>query len=194
MPAIFRSQLPIAGILLYSLSAPAAQAATQEPDPLLRQRLEQAIADTSSFTDRYAAEVWLVDMSYRLKRFIKNDEERLALLRLVHEEAKRAKLQPELVLAVIEVESAFDRYAISRVGARGLMQIMPFWLDELKRPDANLFHVAINLRMGCTILRHYLDREKGNLTRALARYNGSLGSERYPNKVFNALEKRWFVH
>jgi len=96
------------------------------------------------------------------------------------------------VLAVIEVESRFDQYAISVSGARGLMQIMPFWLDEIGISDKNLFLMRTNLRMGCTILRYYLDIESGDLTRALARYNGSLGRYAYPNKVIAALNSRWF--
>ncbi|HEY5790671.1 MAG TPA: transglycosylase SLT domain-containing protein, partial [Gammaproteobacteria bacterium] len=113
------------------------------------------------------------------------------LLRLVHREARRAGLQPELVLAVIEVESNFDRFAISEAGALGLMQVMPFWLDELDQPDANLFDLRTNLRIGTTILRYYLDRERGELRGALARYNGSVGENWYPDRVFRALNQRW---
>jgi len=113
---------------------------------------------------------------------------------MVHSEATRANLPPELVLALIQVESRFDRYAISSAGAQGLMQIMPFWLKEIGHPGDNLFRPSTNLRMGCTILRYYMDKEKGNLTRALARYNGSLGSFRYPNLVFQALRTRWARH
>ncbi len=170
-------------------------ASTRDTDPELRSRLIAAIQDSSSFPDRFAAEVWLVDMSKRLERHIADPGERLELLRLVHREATRAGLEPELVLAVIQVESAFDRWAISRAGAQGLMQIMPFWLKEIGKPDDNLFHIPTNLRMGCTILRFYLDRERGNLTRALARYNGSLHIQpnRYAGKVFRALRRNWFV-
>ena len=170
-------------------------ASTREADPELRSRLIAAIQESTSFPDRFAAEVWLVDMSQRLKRHIPDPDKRLELLRLVHSEASRADLEPELVLAVIQVESAFDRWAISRVGAQGLMQIMPFWLKEIGRPEDNLFHLQTNLRMGCTILRFYLDKEKGDLTRALARYNGSLHIKpnRYAGKVFRALRRNWFV-
>ena len=167
-------------------------ATTERPDDRLRGLLREAVADSSSFADRFDAEVWLMDMATRLQRRVPDPADRLHLLKLVHYEASRAELPPELVLAVIEVESNFDRWAISVVGAQGLMQIMPFWLQEIGRPEDNLFRPETNLRMGCTILRYYLDREKGDLTRALARYNGSLGSQRYPNKVFNALRKRWF--
>ncbi len=141
--------------------------------------------------DRYQQEAWLADMSRRLERRIPDARERTELLRLVQREANRAGLPPELVLAVIQVESDFDRWAVSRAGAIGLMQVMPFWLKELGRPGDDLFHVPTNLRLGCTILRHYLDMEKGNLVRALARYNGSLGSYRYPRRVLTALRTQW---
>ncbi len=161
-------------------------------DPELRNALHEALTDTRSFDDRFTAEVWLQDMSQRLVRRIPDVEQRIALLKIIHEEATRAGLPPELVLAVIEVESNFDRWAISRAGAQGLMQVMPFWLDELGRPGDNLHQVRTNLRMGCTILKYYLDRERGDLRPALARYNGSAGKRHYPDRVFNALSNRWF--
>lgn len=168
-------------------------AGTQEPlEPELREKLRKAIEEADSFQDRFEAEVWLTDMSNRLARFMPDSDERLELLRLVHREATRAGLPPELVLAVIEIESGFDRFAISVAGAQGLMQIMPFWLDEIGHPDDNLFHPRTNLRMGCTILKHYVDREKGDLGKALARYNGSAGKRKYPDKVFKVLSQRWF--
>lgn len=160
----------------------------------LRLLLQQAVKDSESFNDRFDAEVWLVDMSNRLKKKIKHPEKRLKLLRQIHNEASRADLHPELVLAVIDVESNFDRFAISRAGAQGLMQVMPFWLKEIGKPRDSLFNVRTNLRMGCTILKYYLKKEKGDLTRALARYNGSLGRYKYPNKVFKLLNKRWYKH
>jgi len=161
-------------------------------DNALKQRLIEALADHDGFNDRFDAEVWLVDMSQRLKRHLPDEPRRLELLKFVHREAIRAKLPPELVLSVIQIESNFDRFAISEAGARGLMQIMPFWLKELGRADDNLFDAQTNLRFGCTILRYYLDMEKGNTVRALARYNGSLGSNRYPNLVFAALRNSWY--
>ncbi len=161
-------------------------------DPKLRQLLTEAISKEHSFDDRFDAEVWLLDMSRRLERFVENPKTRINMLKQIHYESKRVNIAPELVLALIEVESAFDEFAISVSGARGLMQIMPFWLDEIELSDKNLFKIRTNLRMGCTILRYYLDIESGNLTRALARYNGSLGKYKYPNKVINALNKRWF--
>jgi soluble lytic murein transglycosylase-like protein len=131
-------------------------------------------------------------MSQRLKQKLPDESRRLEWLRFIHREAARAKLPPELVLSVIQIESNFDRFAISEAGARGLMQVMPFWLKELGRADDNLFDVQTNLRFGCTILRYYLDMEKGDTVRALARYNGSLGSNRYPNLVFAALRNKWY--
>lgn len=166
--------------------------ANQQPvSEELRHLLRNAIESSDSFSNRYDAEVWLVDMSYRLEHKVPDPEKRLRMLRQIHYEASRAELYPELVLAVIDVESNFDQFAISRAGAMGLMQVMPFWLKEIGRPEDNLFHLRTNLRMGCTILRYYLDMEKGDLTQALARYNGSKGSYRYTNKVFKVLNERW---
>jgi len=161
-------------------------------DPELRQLLQQAILGDSGFEDRFEAQVWLLDMSRRLEKFVENPKTRIDMLKLIHYEARRVGLEPELVLAVIEVESRFDEFAISVSGARGLMQIMPFWLNEIGISDQNLFKIRTNLRMGCTILRFYVDMEPNDLGRALARYNGSLGKTVYPNKVIAALRKNWF--
>jgi len=163
-------------------------------DQELKHALAKAVANADSFDDEFEAQVWLVDMSARLKRYIKDPEERLHLLRMVHKEATRAEISPELVISVIHVESAFNSYAVSYVGAQGLMQVMPFWKKELGRGDDNLIDTNTNLRYGCTILKHYLDREKGDWTRALARYNGSLGRTKYPEKVMNFWQKYWFVN
>lgn len=187
---MFRRVLLFA-LLLHLSGAPAVAAGSGPVDPALKSRLIQAMAAEGGFRDRFDAEVWLTDMSGRLQRHISHREQRLSLLRHIHREAVRADLEPELVLAVIDVESDFDRFAISSAGARGLMQVMPFWLEEIGRPDDNLFTVQTNLRMGCTILRYYLDMENGDVTRALARYNGSLGSFRYPGKVYEALRLHW---
>lgn len=165
--------------------------ARQAIDEGLRQQLKQAIAASDSFEDRFDAEVWLTAMSHKLKRYVKNHEERLTILRHVHREAKRAGLEPELVLAVIQIESAFNPYAVSVVGAQGMMQVMPFWKKEIGRPNDNLINMETNLRYGCTILRHYLDREKGKIATALARYNGSYGSYKYSRKVMGAWYDRW---
>jgi soluble lytic murein transglycosylase-like protein len=176
--------------LLISCAGPAV--AQEGPDPELVELLRQAASDTESFSDHFDAQVWLTDMSARLERQVGNPQERIEILKRVHHEAVRADLAPELVLAVIDVESNFDKYAISVAGARGLMQIMPFWLDEIGRPDDNLIHVGTNLRFGCTILKYYLDLEKGDLKRALGRYNGSLGQRKYPNLVLDKLRLKWF--
>ena len=178
--------------LLAALLLPAALPAEQRPDPELREILRKAAGEVDTFPDRFEAEVWLTDMSRRLARQVEDPEERIEILTLVHYEASRVELPPELILAVIEVESNFDRYAISVAGAIGLMQIMPFWLDEIGRPDDNLLHIDTNLRYGCTILRYYYDKENGDLRRALGRYNGSLGKRKYPNKVIDKLSKKWF--
>lgn len=167
--------------------------AAEPVDPELREALIRAVNATESFENRYVAEVWLMDMSRRLERKIEDAEYRIELLRQVHREATRAGLQPELVLALIEVESNFNRWAISSAGARGLMQIMPFWLKEIGRPNDNLFDVGTNLRFGCTILRHYLDVAGGDLTEALARYNGSYGQRWYPGRIYKAMDRRWYV-
>jgi soluble lytic murein transglycosylase-like protein len=185
----------LAGVcaLLLVFTCSSSLAATQErPDDELRGLLSKAVNSADSFEDRFDAEVWLLDMSNRLEKKIPDTQKRLNLLKQVHYEASRAELPPELVLSVIHIESNFDRFAISRVGARGMMQIMPFWLKEIGKPDDNLFHLRTNLRFGCTILKHYINKEKGNLVRGLARYNGSLGSTRYSDKVLDALAKRWY--
>jgi soluble lytic murein transglycosylase-like protein len=166
--------------------------AQQIPDPELREALRVAASAADSFDDRFAAEVWLSDMSRRLERQVPDQEERMRILTRVHYEASIAELEPELVLAVIDVESNFDTYAVSVAGALGLMQIMPFWKDEIGRPDDNLIRLETNLRYGCTILKYYLNKEDGDLRRALGRYNGSLGRRKYPNKVIDRLSGKWF--
>lgn len=180
------------GLLLLACAGAAQAAPTERPDDELRRRLIAAVERASSFEHRYEAEVWLMDMSTRLKKILPDDAQRLELLRLVHQEARNAQLAPELVLAVIDVESRFNRFAVSTAGAQGLMQIMPFWLDEIGKPGDNLFDVQTNLRFGCTILKYYLEREKGGMVGALARYNGSYGKPQYPQLVMNALGKRWY--
>jgi soluble lytic murein transglycosylase-like protein len=177
-----------ASLMLLSATA----AAQSEPDPELRRLLIEAIKTDSGFEDRFDAQVWLLDMSQRLEKFVADPATRVEMLKRIHYEARRVGLQPELVLALIEVESAFDEFAISVSGARGLMQVMPFWLNEINLSDTNLFKIHTNLRMGCTILRYYMDMEPDDLGRALARYNGSLGSTVYPNKVVDALHSNWF--
>lgn len=164
----------------------------QGTDEELRHALIRAVnLQELDFVDHFDAQVWMVAMSTRLKRFVKTEPQRLELLKLIRQEAVISGLKPEMVLAVIEVESRFNRYAVSRVGAQGMMQVMPFWKKEIGRPDDNLIETSTNLRYGCTILKYYLNKEKGNLRRALARYNGSAPHGPYPDLVFAAYEQRW---
>jgi soluble lytic murein transglycosylase-like protein len=135
--------------------------------------------------------VWVRAMTPRVAPRIPDEEHARQFLAMVRYEAMRSGLDPHLVLAVIDVESRFRKYAVSRAGAKGFMQVMPFWVKEIGEPAHNLFHERTNLRYGCTILRHYLDREKGNLANALGRYNGSLGQAEYPNLVLKAWKERW---
>lgn len=183
----------VAVALLWLMLSTVASAQPTDPQERaeLRTFLEQAINNAESFEDRYDAEVWLVDMSARLARFVDDPKERLELLHQIHAAAARAELPPELVLAVIEVESHFNRFAISRVGAQGMMQVMPFWKNEIGRSDDNLTDNLTNFHYGSTILQFYLRREKGNLHKALARYNGSSGSRVYSDKVYRAWSTHW---
>lgn len=135
--------------------------------------------------------IWLTTMSERLEKFIPDQQERNEFLGTVLYEATRAGLDPQLVLSLIQVESGFKKYAVSSAGALGYMQIMPFWTDAIGTKEHNLFHIRINLRYGCTILRHYLDMENGDYFRALGRYNGSLGQDTYPRKIFDIWNNIW---
>ncbi|WP_341675631.1 lytic transglycosylase domain-containing protein [Niveibacterium sp. SC-1] len=134
---------------------------------------------------------WLGEMSQKLAKRMPDPQERLDFLKTVYYEAQRAGLDPQLVLGLIQVESGFKKYSVSGAGARGYMQVMPFWVDLIGSKGQNLFHIRTNLRFGCTILRHYLDIEKGDYYRALGRYNGSLGRPEYPNLVRGAWERQW---
>jgi soluble lytic murein transglycosylase-like protein len=171
--------------------APADKTQAAAIDPELRQLVKQAAQETDSFRDRFDGEVWLADMSRRLSIRVPEARYRVELLKNVHYEANRAGLSPEVVLSVIDVESNFNQYAISTVGARGLMQVMPFWLKEIGEPGDSLFRLQTNLRLGCTILKYYLDKEKGNLYAALKRYNGTRERD-YSLKVDKVLRTRWF--
>lgn len=173
-------------------------AGAQKYEPLaasVQAALHAAVSDrrppTSSFRNPTEAVNWLDDMSGRLARRMPNQEARIDFLRAVHYEATRAGLDPQLVLGLIQVESGFKKYAVSSAGARGYMQVMPFWVKLIGGGNDNLFHLRMNLRYGCTILKHYLDIERGDLFRALGRYNGSLGQSEYPDAVRAAWEKQW---
>ena len=175
-----------------------ALAGAQQYEPLadsMRTRLSGLVADkavpTMAFRSSTDAQRWLSEMDVRLARRIPDRKQRLELLRTVHYEATRVGLDPQLVLGVIEVESGFRMYAVSRAGARGYMQVMPFWVKLIGQPNHNLFHLRTNLAYGCAILRLYLDMEKGDYFRALGRYNGSLGQQDYPKAVLTAWRGRW---
>lgn len=187
----------LSAIVLLAFSC-AVAAGDQIYEPLsasVKAALHRAISDRavqgSAFADENEERVWIGEMSRRLEKRMPDAALREDFLRTVHYEATRAGLDPQLVLAVIQVESAFRKYAVSRAGARGYMQVMPFWVREIGEADHNLFHLRTNLRYGCTILRHYLDIEKGDLFRALGRYNGSLGRAEYPNAVLAVWKSVW---
>jgi soluble lytic murein transglycosylase-like protein len=157
--------------------------------------LSRAISDRGvpqlAFANPSDGERWLTEMSSRLAKQMPDPVAREEFLKTVHYESVRAGLDPQLILGVIDVESGFRKYAVSAAGARGYMQVMPFWVKLIGSSDQNLFHLRTNLRYGCTILRHYLDIEKGDLFRALGRYNGSLGQADYPNMVIRAWRGRY---
>jgi hypothetical protein len=143
------------------------------------------------FSNKELANAWLLDMSNRLKKFLPDDFMRKRILTIIQYESSRAGLDPQLILSLITVESKFNKYAISNSGARGLMQVMPFWVNQIGSPNQDLFDIETNVRYGCTILRYYLIQEHGNIRNALARYNGSLGKNTYPNLVYDAYSLYW---
>lgn len=189
---------PAFALALMFLGAGHALAGAQKYEPLaasVQAALHASVSDRASpepaFPNIHEKVNWLDDMSARLVRRIPNLKERLDFLKTVKYEAERAGLDPQLVLGLIQVESGFKKYAVSTAGARGYMQVMPFWVKLIGNRGDNLFHLRTNLRYGCTILRHYLDIEKGDLFRALGRYNGSLGRAEYPDAVRAAWERQW---
>ena len=162
--------------------------ADQQLDPQLQEVVAKAIAEAQCFTDHYDSAVWYKLMEPRLRRIVKKQDERLDILKEVYCETHRpgeARLPPGLVMALIDVESRFDRWAVSPAGAVGLMQVMPFWPERLGMRRHELIHVAPNIRMGCAILRFYLDHERNDVRKALARYNGSPGRRDYPDRVIS---------
>jgi soluble lytic murein transglycosylase-like protein len=198
-----RERRRLLGLALMALAAGALRptaAQTQRPsdarsgpDPELRKILIAAVAEADSFTDRFDAEVWLTDMSHRLAKQVPDATERLKILKAVHKRATHVDVPAELVLAVIDVESNFDRFAISASSALGLMQVMPFWIKELGYKDKNaLFNVETNILLGCEILKFYLQMERGNLVQGLARYNGSVGRRGYSDRVLDRVRTKWF--
>ncbi|HUK05930.1 MAG TPA: lytic transglycosylase domain-containing protein [Burkholderiales bacterium] len=181
------------------LAAPPARAGNQDEEKLadsVRTSMQASIADRAvpvllfkhGAADAYR---WLSEMSRRLENRIPDRKQRTELLKTVQYEATRAGLDPQLVLGVIQVESGFHKYAVSRAGARGYMQVMPFWVRLIGERQHNLFALRTNLRYGCVLLRYYLDRENGDFYRALGRYNGSLGQPDYPNLVYSAWKGVW---
>lgn len=187
-------------LLLIALcgNAGVAAAGNQREEPLansVKAMMQKSLSDIAAprlmFDKPDEAQAWLDEMSIRLQKRMPDAKYREDFLKSVHYEATRAGLDPQLVLGLIQVESAFKKYAVSSVGARGYMQVMPFWVRSIGSNDHNLFDMRLNLRYGCTILRHYLDIERGNYFRALGRYNGSLGKPQYPNLVLNAWRKHW---
>jgi len=184
--------------LILIVCAASASAGTQQYEPLaasVQAALQAAVADRAApepeFPSLMEKADWLKEMSQRLEKRMPDRDARIEFLKTVYYEARRAGLDPQLVLGLIQVESGFKKYALSHAGARGYMQVMPFWVKLIGQKDNNLFHLRVNLRYGCTILRHYLDVEKGDLYRALGRYNGSLGQADYPNLVRAAWERQW---
>lgn len=186
----FLSLRSILGVLtLCALSA--AALADRQQDPELGKLLRQALKADACFEDKFHQQVWFAAMEPQLKKVVRDEKERADILHHVHCEARRLQLPPGLVMAVIDVESRFDRWAVSSAGAVGLMQVMPFWPRELGMTNDELVRIPRNIRMGCTILKFYLDRERGDYTRALARYNGSVGRRKYPDLVLSRLASRW---
>jgi soluble lytic murein transglycosylase-like protein len=173
-------------------------AGAQKEEPLsnsVKSLMQKSVSDSAApklfFSSEIEAKKWLETMSDRLKNRMPDQAMREDFLRSVHYEATRAGLDPQLVLGLIQVESGFKKYAVSSVGARGFMQVMPFWVSSIGAPEHDLFHLRLNLRYGCTILRHYLDIEHGDLYRALGRYNGSLGQPQYPTMVVGTWRRYW---
>ncbi len=189
-----RCRLALA-LLLAPLPALGGAQRNEPIDPAVLQTLTAQIADRAApyfnFRNPEDGHRWVHAMSERLRKRVPDRKTRIELLKTLQYEATRAGLDPQLVLGLIEVESGFRKYAVSIAGARGYMQVMPFWTSVFKRPRDNLFSLRTNLRYGCVILRYYLDLENGDYFRALGRYNGSLGRAEYPNAVHAGWRGRW---
>jgi soluble lytic murein transglycosylase-like protein len=180
-----------AALLLAAAAWAHAATAPEEVDPAIIDALARSMASEAADGDHFDAQVWLLSSVPKLARYVADDSERTTMLKSIYRESSRQQLDPDLVLAVMQVESAFDRYAVSRVGAQGLMQVMPFWRNEIGRPQDNLTEIETNIRYGTTILAHYLSVARGDLIDALARYNGSRGRLDYPELVVYAYRARW---
>ena len=177
--------------LCLPLVAVAAAPAPQPIDPLVIDALARSMSDEVEHGDHFDAQVWLLSSVPKLARYVSNDQERELILRIVYRESNRHDMDPDLVLAVMQVESRFDRFAVSSAGAQGLMQVMPFWRNEIGRPQDNLTQIETNVRYGTAILAQYLTEARGDLIDALARYNGSRGRLNYPELVVYAYRARW---
>lgn len=181
--------------LLLALPAHAGNQREEAMSANVRSSLQRGLADTAvtrtAFRQVADETAWLKEMSSRLAKRMPDEAERLEFLTTLHWEASRAGVDPQLMLGLIQVESGFRKYAVSPVGARGYTQVMPFWAKAIGSPDHNLFQLRTNLRYGALILRHYIDIERGDLFRALGRYNGSLGRPEYPNLVVGAWKRHW---
>lgn len=188
-------QLLLVSLMLWTAHLNAGQQKEETLSNSVKAVMQESVSDSAAprliFSDSQEGQAWLAEMSQRLQKRMPDKSYREDFLTTVHYEATRAGLDPQLVLGLIQVESAFKKYAVSSVGARGYMQVMPFWVKSIGNTDHNLFNLRLNLRYGCTILRHYLDIERGNLFRALGRYNGSLGRATYPNLVLDKQRKYW---
>lgn len=188
-----RPWLPAALLCVIAAAAASARADAQR-DPELQQVLSGAIVSADCFLDKYDSAVWFTLMEPKLRRIVKDADERMQILRSAWCEANRPgeqRLPPGLVMAVIDVESRFNRWAVSSAGAVGLMQVMPFWPAELGMARHQLVQVEENMRMGSAILRFYLARERNDVRRALARYNGSVGRREYPDLVIDRWTRQW---
>ena len=184
-----------AALWLVCAAAQAANASgPAQTEPELRAIVQKSITNSRCHVDRYDSEVWFKLMEPKLRRLVTDPAERMQILETAYCEANRPgeqRLPPGLIMAVIDVESRFDRWAVSSAGAVGLMQVMPFWPEQLGMRRHQLTQVEANMRMGCAILRHYLQRERNDVRRALARYNGSVGRREYPDKVVGRWTRNW---
>jgi soluble lytic murein transglycosylase-like protein len=194
-PRFLPAAMILTGLLFWSSIT---LAGNQKEEPLansVKSVMQKSVSDVAAprllFDTEQTAQQWLQEMSVRLTKRMPDAQYREDFLKSVHYEATRAGLDPQLVLGLIQVESGFKKYAVSSVGARGYMQVMPFWVKSIGANEHNLFDMRLNLRYGCTILRHYLDIERGDYYRALGRYNGSLGKPEYPNLVVGAWRNHW---
>jgi soluble lytic murein transglycosylase-like protein len=184
--------LGVMALVLRAMAAPPSVPA--QSDPELREVVQRAIVQAQCFVDKYDSAVWYTLMEPKLRRYVKDDKERLEILQTVYCETHRAGdsvLPPGLVMAVLDVESGFDRWAVSSAGAVGLMQVMPFWPEQLGMRRYELTRITANLHMGCAILRFYLDSEHRDVRRALERYNGSIGRRGYPDRVIVRWTTYW---